>query len=116
MKLISTHQPHVPQSSRFGCNELPARRRRSAVWFFCNGAVAQFLVFLAVLGGCNDPYSQRRIAMREEHLIQTATDIVDRERDGVRRVHEADEAAKKWWKRDVEDFERRAPTIGDYFW
>jgi hypothetical protein len=66
--------------------------------------------------GCEDPYSQRRIAMREEHLNQTATDIADRERDGVRRVREADETLKKWWKRDVEDFERKAPTIGDYFW
>lgn len=75
-----------------------------------------FTILAAVLlGGCNDPYSQRRIAMRRDHLHQTATDIADRERDGVRRVHEADETLKKWWKRDVEDFERRAPTIG-YFW
>ena len=74
------------------------------------------IIAAALFGGCDDPYSQRRIAMRREHLHQTATDIADRERDGVRRVREADETLKKWWQRDVDDFERRAPTIGDYFW
>ena len=74
------------------------------------------LIPLILLLGCNDPYSQRRIERRTAHLEQTATDLADRERDGVRRVREADETLKKWWKRDTERFERKAPTVGDYFW
>ncbi|HKQ48489.1 MAG TPA: hypothetical protein VJZ71_10500 [Phycisphaerae bacterium] len=104
-----------------GATVIKPSRRPSRMPVFTPGRAALWPASLSILaallfGGCNDPYSQRRIAMRREHLHQTATDVADRERDGVRRVREADETLKKWWKRDVEDFERRAPTVGDYFW
>ncbi len=65
---------------------------------------------------CNDPYSQRRIARRWAHCNETATDIYDREVDGVRRLDEANDTFKKWWQSDTDRFNRRVPTIGDYFW
>jgi hypothetical protein len=75
----------------------------------------------AVLGGllsiaCNDPYSQRRIERRWNHFDETANSIINREVDGTRRLKEADETLKKWWEHDTERFNRRIPTIGDYFW
>lgn len=71
---------------------------------------------ICLITACNDPHSQRRIERRWAHFDQTATDIADRERDGPRRVKAADETLKKWWQRDSERFNRRVPTIGDYFW
>lgn len=113
-----TPQARDAQSLRSGFNAQQPWRHSSALRpRYAVSTVARLLILTAVLAGaCNDPYSQRRIERRWAHFDQTATDIADRERDGVRRVHEADETLKKWWKRDVEDFERRAPTIGDYFW
>jgi hypothetical protein len=114
--MLPSEIPQTPVRSANCANDrarragLPRRAVRKTIpaWF----VILPFIVAL----GCNDPYSQRRIERRWAHFDQTATDIADRERDGVRRVREADETLKKWWERDVEDWERRAPTIGDYFW
>lgn len=89
--------------------QLRIRRARSEFW-----GVGCLLVL--ALAGCDDPYSQRRIQMRTEHLNETVSDIVRREQSGVQRLDEAEQTFKKWWKEDTERFQRRAATIGDYIW
>jgi len=66
--------------------------------------------------GCNDPYSQRRIGMRTQHLAETIDDLGEREQRGLRRLQEEGETLRKWWRSDCERFQRRAATIPDYFW
>lgn len=82
--------------------------------------VAFSVAGLALLGICSacrdDPYSRRRIQSRVHHLTETTDDIEAREASGVRRLDEADETFRKWWRSDSERFNRRVPTIGDYIW
>ncbi len=66
--------------------------------------------------GCQDPYSQHRIQLRTSQIAETTADIQQREAAGARRLQEADKTLRKWWKSDSERFNRKAPTIGDYFW
>lgn len=82
------------------------------------GGSSPLLLALAaiLLSGCSDPYSQKRIQRRWDHFNATAADISAREQDGYRRLDEADRSAQKWWRQNCERFERRAPTVGDYFW
>lgn len=72
---------------------------------------AAFCVF-----GCNDPYSQRRIERRWENVHEMMADSEKHEENAARRLREADSTLQKWWRKDSERFERRFPTIGDYFW
>ncbi len=75
---------------------------------------------LAALGlgsaGCADAYSQRRIQSRWSSMRRLAEDLAEREAGGLKRNREAVQTLKKWWQRDVEDFQQRVPTIGDYVW
>lgn len=87
---------------------------KSWIWRCRVGCI--LVVVLQCAAGCNDPYSKRRIAMRNEQFNATAKSIADREADGSRRVREDCDSVKKWWKADVDEFNRRIPTIGDYFW
>jgi hypothetical protein len=66
--------------------------------------------------GCNDPYSQKRIAARMDHLSQLDRDIQASETRRKERLEQAGKTAAKWWRSDCERFNRRAPTIGDYVW
>ena len=82
----------------------------------CSRLVVATLGAALSLSACNDPYSQRRIGMRQAQLSETLGDIGRRENDGARRVEEANQTLKKWWQSDSERFNRKIPTIGDYFW
>lgn len=66
--------------------------------------------------GCNDPYSQRRIERRWGNVYEIVADFEKHDENSARRLREADTTFHKWWRRDSERFERRVPTIGDYFW
>ena len=81
--------------------------------------LARAIIFgLAIswLGGCNDPYSQRRIRIRLENMSELAQDIAHSEEIHARRMNEAIETVQKWWRTDTERFNRRLPTVGDYVW
>ncbi len=49
-------------------------------------------------------------------MRRLAEDLAEREAGGLKRNREAVRTVKKWWQRDVEDFQQRVPTIGDYVW
>lgn len=66
--------------------------------------------------GCNDPYSQHRIARRWESFNETATDIEKREKDSIRRTDDDLKSLRHWWIQDCKRWEERAPTVGDYIW
>ncbi len=70
----------------------------------------------AFAAGCNDPYSRNRIAMREENLREFSGDVQNAEARRAKRLKEAGETLERWWQRDVDDFNRKVPTVGDYFW
>ncbi|GMU33033.1 MAG: hypothetical protein AMXMBFR20_09050 [Planctomycetia bacterium] len=46
----------------------------------------------------------------------TANQIGQREVDGSQRVEEDMKTLRKWWRKDCERFNRKAPTVGDYIW
>jgi hypothetical protein len=66
--------------------------------------------------GCDDPYSRRRIQRRWDKVNVTASQIGQREVDGTQRVEEDMKTLRKWWRKDCERFNRKAPTVGDYIW
>ena len=69
------------------------------------------------LSGCaNDPYSQRRIQMREAHLQMTVQDLAKREERAPSQLDQKIEAINSWWRSDIKKFNDRMPTLGDYFW
>lgn len=79
------------------------------------------LLLLVALGflsttGCDDPYSRRRIQRRWDKVNVTANQIGQREVDGTQRVEEDMKTLRKWWRKDCERFNRKAPTVGDYIW
>jgi len=76
--------------------------------------VATLLCMLA--GACNDPYSRNRISRRMENLREFDGDVRAAEARRAIRLREAGETLNRWWVRDVEDFNRKMPTVGDYFW
>ena len=83
-------------------------------------SIATYAILFCTLGlvvGCaNDPYSQKRIRMRQEHLQQTVQDFNRREESSPARLEERRRSLDKWWQSDVEQFNQRMPTIGDYVW
>lgn len=83
--------------------------------------IQRCLFLLLVLGllssaGCDDPNSRRRIQRRWEKVNVTANQIGQREVDGSQRVEEDMKTLRKWWRKDCERFNRKAPTVGDYIW
>lgn len=83
--------------------------------------IQRCLLLLLALGflsatGCDDPYSRRRIQRRWEKVNVTANQIGQREVDGSQRVEEDMKTLRKWWRKDCERFNRKAPTVGDYIW
>ena len=82
------------------------------------GALAVCTLILAsiLVGGCNDPYSRRRIAMREENLRDFGRDVQKSEARRAERLDEAGETLERWWARDSERWQRKWPTIPDYIW
>jgi len=82
----------------------------------CHKLGGAWIVGALLCAGCNDPYSQRRIESRWEHVNSTVERACNREADGVRRVNEAGQTLGKWWKDDCRDWSERWPTIGDYVW
>ncbi len=72
----------------------------------------------AMLGtaGCSDPWSQRRIAYRQDRLAAQVQSFEMREARGVRRNQEAAATLREWLDRDAERWDKRSKTIGDYVW
>jgi len=90
-----------------------------------NGAeMALKLVVWAAVGagaagglvGCNDPYSKQRIDRRTTHNREFIEGVNASEQMRARRLRESGETFKVWWARDCEEYRRRMPTVGDYFW
>jgi hypothetical protein len=77
---------------------------------------AIFIMALCVATGCSDKYSQHRIKMREENLKGFAGDINALEKHRAQRLNEVAPQMRKWWRQDVELWQERSPTIGDYVW
>ena len=73
-------------------------------------------LLLAVATGCNDPYSVRRIQMRQEALHDQAEGAVTQERHNAERWRNEIPAIKDQWQRDSDLFRQRAPAVGDYVW
>lgn len=83
--------------------------RRQAILCFCAA-----LVFPAI--ACNDPYSTRRIQMRNEHLNATLQGISKREESGYQRLDAAERTLNRWLQQDADRFNKRIVTVGDYIW
>lgn len=83
--------------------------RRHAILFCCAA-----LAFSAI--ACNDPYSTRRIQMRNEQLNATLKGISKREESGYQRLDAAGRTLNKWLQDDVDQFNKRIVTVGDYIW
>ncbi len=66
--------------------------------------------------GCADPWSQRRIACRQERVAAKLQDFREREERGARRNRAAARTLQEWLDDETERWQRRAPTIGDYLW
>jgi len=81
--------------------------------YILGGALALAAVAAA---GCGDPWSQRRIAYRQERVASKLKDFREREERGARRNRAAARTLEEWLERDAERWQRRAPTIGDYLW
>lgn len=75
-----------------------------------------FMLVSSLIGACNDPYSRKRIGMREDNLREFRDDVRGAEARRAVRLREAEETLGRWWARDVDDYNRRMPTVGDYFW
>ena len=96
-----------------GENRPPIRAGKAlihGVWAAVGVGIAGGLV------GCNDPYSKRRIEMRTTHQSEFFEGVEASEQVRARRLRESGETLKVWWARDCEDYRRRMPTVGDYFW
>jgi hypothetical protein len=73
--------------------------------------------FLAMTAaGCTDRYSERRIHIREEHLRDQAGGALLQEKHGEQRLREVPPTVHKWWDQDVDMFNERMRSIGDYVW
>lgn len=65
---------------------------------------------------CNDPYSTRRIRMRNEQLNATLKGISKREESGYQRLDAAGRTLNRWLQQDTDRFNKRIVTVGDYIW
>ena len=74
------------------------------------------LLITITVAGCADPYSQKRISMRQEKLRGQAESAVTQERHNAQRLQEEGPTLRRWWQADVEQFNERAPKVGDYVW
>ena len=66
--------------------------------------------------GCSDQHSQTRITQRLNHMRGLGADIAKSERRRQKRLEEACEVVEEWWRHDVERFQSRASSVGDYIW
>lgn len=74
------------------------------------------LAFSLSAGCANDPFSQRRIQRRTDHLREVAAGIEKHEADGPRRVqYRLDELNRKN-ATDAARFNDRVKRVGDYVW
>jgi hypothetical protein len=71
---------------------------------------------LFVVAGCSDPYSQRRIQLRQQALRDQAGDVVRQERHNAERLRDDGAAVRGWYEDDVRAFRERAAQVGDYAW
>ena len=74
------------------------------------------VLLLATAIGCSDPYSVRRIQMRQDALHEQAGGVVTQERHNAERWQNEIPAIRDQWNRDSQLFNQRAPTVGDYIW
>ena len=78
--------------------------------------VLAFCVVVAGPAGCSDPASQRRIQIRQQHLADQAAGAARQEQHAEERLREVGPTVQHWWRDDVELFNQRMATIGDYVW
>jgi len=82
------------------------------------GRIWRWMLVLGVMAltGCNDPYSQRRLRLREEQTRTLVGQIEQIEKHRSQRLREMEPTLQRWWRYDCELWQRRSPTIGDYIW
>ena len=78
--------------------------------------ILAFALVPVLFGACNDPYSRNRIAKRENHIREFDQGVRESEARRAVRLREAGETLDAWWIQDVNDYNRRMRSIGDYIW
>ncbi len=79
-------------------------------------AAVTLALLVTIAAGCNDPYSQRRVRMREDALRNQANGFVTQEEHNAERWRNEIPAIRDQWNRDKDLFQQRAPAVGDYAW
>jgi hypothetical protein len=79
-------------------------------------AALSLVLLLGMAAGCSDPYSVRRIQMRQDALHDQAEGVITQERHNAERWNNELPAIRDQLRRDTEMFRQRAPTVGDYVW
>lgn len=74
------------------------------------------LLSVSALGCVGDPYSQRRIVLRQESFAETIRGIRHREDSGYGRVERAQRAVEQWGRQDEIEFAEDLEQIGDHAW
>lgn len=74
------------------------------------------MLSLFALVGCNDPHSQRRIQRRLEGQQALIDNINSLEKHRAARLKQMGPTIRKWHQDDIDLYNRRMPTIGDYVW
>ncbi len=74
------------------------------------------LLTVVAAAGCSDPYSQRRIGLRQGHTRELVEGIEKVEQHRRQRLSEMGPTVREWWEDDCELFRKRSPTVGDYIW
>jgi hypothetical protein len=82
----------------------------------CPLPIVVLFVGLFLATGCQDRWSQRRIAIRNQHFHSTVRDIEKSEEVHLRRLGEAGQTIDRAWKMECERFRERSQQVGDYFW
>lgn len=86
---------------------------------FCSLLITAIILCCAMglhAGCANDPYSQRRIALRRAHIQQTIQGIDDHEAAAAGRLRHQTQRMREWYHGDEEMFQERMRKAGNNVW
>jgi len=92
---------------------------RRSVPYQSNLIITAMLVscLVGLLVGCaNDPYSQRRIALRKTHIQETIQAMDEHEAGGPQRIRNQLQNFRKSYRQDEKMFQERMRTAGNNIW